>query len=270
MHKILLVDNEREFLEPLREFVESLGYQVDTAHNGQQALAKVEESEPFSVVISDERMPEMFGSVFFRRVKEISPHTVRILVTAYEDRDLIKRSVNIAEVFRILKKPVSLDDLAVTLELAIKKYENKLESLKSYKILFVDGQLAYLHSMRKRFSKYGYDVLTTDNGKEAVRTISQQGPIAIVITDETFHVDGTSILEIIKNISPRTVKILFTMSKNLGLWEDFVNNVGVFQVLSRLHDGNSLAESIFAALKEYDRSVGKTVLSANKVPTKPI
>ena len=54
-HKVLLVDNEKEFLEPLKEFVESLGYQVCSASNGRQALEKVEESGPFSAVISDQR-----------------------------------------------------------------------------------------------------------------------------------------------------------------------------------------------------------------------
>lgn len=263
-HKILLVDNEKEFLEPLKEFVESLGYQADTALNGRQALDKADESGPYSVVISDQRMPEMFGTNFLSQLKEISPHTVRILVTAYEDRDLIKESVNIAEVFRVIKKPVGLNELAGTLKLAVEKYESQLKSLSRYKILFVDNQMAFLHSMKRRFLKYGYEILTADNSEEAVKIVSQKGPIAVVITDETFDVDGTSLLEAIKKTSPRTVKILFTMSKNRELLENFVNNVGVFRVLSRLYDGGSLDESIFSALKEFDQAVGKTALSGGK------
>ena len=268
-HKVLLVDNEKEFLEPLKEFVESLGYQVCSASNGRQALEKVEESGPFSAVISDQRMPEMFGTDFFRHLKEVSPHTIRILITAYEDRDLIKDSVNVAEVFRILKKPVRLDDLANTLKLAIEQYESKLKTLKNYKILFVDNQPAYLYSMKKHFLKYGYDILTATNSEEAVRKISQLGPIAVIVTDETFNIDGVSILEVIKNISPGTVKVLFTRSKDREIWEDYVNNIGAFRVLSRLHDGGSLEESIFAALKEYDRAVGKKMMSSGGDPIKP-
>lgn len=267
-HKILLVDNEKEFLDPLEEFVESLGYQVYLANNGRQALEIAEESGPFSIVISDQRMPEMFGTDFFKQLKDISPHTVRILITAYEDRQLIRDSVNVAEVFRILKKPIGLDNLATTLELAIEQYESKLKTLKRYKILFVDNEMAYLHSMKKRFLKYGYDVLTTTDSKEAVRVVNKQGPIAVVVADETFNIDGVSILEIIKNISPRTVKVLFTLSKDQKIWEDFVNNVGVFRVLARLYDGGLLEESIFAALKEYDRTVGKTLLSNGGDPGK--
>ena len=79
---ILVVDDEIEFREFLRILLESKGYVVEEAHNGIEALAKLEQ-EPFDLVLLDVRMPGMDGLELVRRMKETRKDVVVIMMTAF-------------------------------------------------------------------------------------------------------------------------------------------------------------------------------------------
>ena len=59
----------------------------------------------FQVLVSDQRMPQMTGVELLREVKEISPNSVRMLLTGYSDLAAIVGSINEGEVYRFVKKP---------------------------------------------------------------------------------------------------------------------------------------------------------------------
>ncbi len=61
--------------------------------------------EPFDVVVADMRMPEMDGIEFLTQVREISPHTVRMMLTGNTDLGTAIAAVNAGNVFRFLTKP---------------------------------------------------------------------------------------------------------------------------------------------------------------------
>ena len=101
--KILFLDDEERILNALSALFR-YKYQVFTATNGEQALAILKQCH-VHVVVSDQRMPTMTGVEFLRRAKEISPTTVRILLTGFSDLSAIIDSVNDGEVYRFLNKP---------------------------------------------------------------------------------------------------------------------------------------------------------------------
>ena len=121
--KILFLDDEDRILNALSALFR-YKYQVFTATDGEQALAILKQCH-VHVVVSDQRMPAMTGVEFLRRAKEISPSTVRILLTGFSDLSAIIDSVNEGEVYRFLNKPwgnqeiqaVVADALTVGLEL---------------------------------------------------------------------------------------------------------------------------------------------------------
>ena len=71
--KLLLVDDEQEFVETLADRLKMRDFDASIARNGEQALSAVEKEEP-DVIVLDVKMPGMDGIEVLRRVKEAYPH----------------------------------------------------------------------------------------------------------------------------------------------------------------------------------------------------
>lgn len=108
---ILYVDDEEM---ACKYFERTVGaeYDVLTANSADAAVALLRaEVGRIGVIVSDFRMPGRDGGDLLRQVEREHPHVVRILVTAYADKQLLIDTVNSAGIFRILEKP--LDQAAV-------------------------------------------------------------------------------------------------------------------------------------------------------------
>jgi DNA-binding NtrC family response regulator len=77
LEKILIVDDEANVLEALKREL-SAKYQVTTAISGMQGLQKNDSEGPFTVVITDYRMPKMNGVQFLVELSKVSPDSVRM------------------------------------------------------------------------------------------------------------------------------------------------------------------------------------------------
>jgi DNA-binding NtrC family response regulator len=84
MRKILLVDDDDGFRGSLALTLRQKGFQADAARNGVEALAHLAD-QSYALILSDVRMQPMNGVEFLRRVKERSPHTPVLMMTAYQD-----------------------------------------------------------------------------------------------------------------------------------------------------------------------------------------
>jgi len=108
---VLFVDDEVRILRSLRAlFSFEPKLDVYTANSAKEALALMKEKQ-FHVVVSDQRMPEMTGVELLDKIREISPSTMRILLTGYADLNAIMGSINEGEVFRYITKPWKSRDL---------------------------------------------------------------------------------------------------------------------------------------------------------------
>ncbi len=105
-HKLLLVDDEESIIKALYRIFRREGYEIDTASSGQEGLKALKEaSKPFSLIISDQRMPGMTGAQFLEKAKKILPDVMRILLTGYSDMDAIVDAINKGEIHRYLTNP---------------------------------------------------------------------------------------------------------------------------------------------------------------------
>src|SRR5512136_952321 len=79
---ILIVDDEKNIRLTLSQTLETLGAEIDTAANGEEALTKLKGRE-FGLILLDIRMPGMDGMEVLRRVREMRPDIRIIMITAY-------------------------------------------------------------------------------------------------------------------------------------------------------------------------------------------
>ena len=119
---ILIVDDEPIVLAALKETLEREHYHVVTSTSPTKALELVARQE-FSVIISDQRMPEMTGLDFLTECKKHQPHASRILITAVLSLPTIIDAINKGEIFRFIAKPWLREELTATIRNAYQRYE---------------------------------------------------------------------------------------------------------------------------------------------------
>ncbi len=107
--KILVVDDEDLQRDLLRGFLENNGYEVSEAGSGREAL-QLFERRAFSLVLLDQRMPDLSGDEVLARMKAVNPLVRSIMITAYGSVDTAVRVMKLgADDF--LEKPVDLKEL---------------------------------------------------------------------------------------------------------------------------------------------------------------
>ena len=85
--RILMVDDESSILSSFKRGLRKC-YQIDTAESGEQGLSMLKEYE-YKVIVSDYNMPEMNGGEFLGQSIDISPDSVRVLLTGYVSHILL-------------------------------------------------------------------------------------------------------------------------------------------------------------------------------------
>ncbi|MDZ7337821.1 MAG: response regulator [candidate division KSB1 bacterium] len=119
--RVLCIDDDPNILAGYQRILHAR-FRLDTARSAKEALSKIQHGEPYAVVVSDLRMPEMDGIALLTKVRELSPDTVRIVLTGYADIQMAMAAVNEGSVFRFLAKPCPPEHFAKALEAALRQY----------------------------------------------------------------------------------------------------------------------------------------------------
>lgn len=136
--KVLLVDDEVDLLDILKVDIESLGYQTETANNGQEALnimKQVKEGKIWiDAVLSDINMPVMNGLVFLRELRNLGMDTPFVFFSGYGDKEKTIEALRLGAL-DFLEKPYDPDVLLTTMKKAaelgsmIRQIEEELNEL---------------------------------------------------------------------------------------------------------------------------------------------
>ena len=122
-HTILIVDDEINNLQFLKRTLRK-NYNILTAYDGTEALNIVEqEGHNISLIVSDQRMPNMSGTEFLSRIAENYPYIIKMLLTGYSDLDSVVDSVNKCHLFQYISKPIDPNDLEIIIKSGIEAYE---------------------------------------------------------------------------------------------------------------------------------------------------
>ena len=114
---ILVVDDEENIRELLRESLEDEGYRVNVAKNGQEAVEKVRALHP-DTVLMDVKMPVMSGMDAFLKIKESQPDLPVIFLTAFGSSDLAISAMK-SGAYDYLTKPFDIDEVKIKVKRAL-------------------------------------------------------------------------------------------------------------------------------------------------------
>lgn len=141
---ILCIDDEEIILQALEEQLNnSFGdeYVVETSDSGDDALEffkeLMEEGNKIPVVISDYLMPGMKGDEVLKQIHELSPGSLKILLTGHADIEGIGNAINNAKLYRYIAKPWDKEDLVLTVREAIKSFLQEIKIRKQNEELLV-------------------------------------------------------------------------------------------------------------------------------------
>jgi response regulator RpfG family c-di-GMP phosphodiesterase len=127
-NKVLFVDDEENILNSIKRGVLYEDYTVIFAESGEKALEIMKDNE-ISVIVSDMKMPNMNGLDLLKQVKEISPDTIRIVLSGYNDIAQVLATINNLGVFKYISKPWNDDaDFLPAIREALVYYNLKAEN----------------------------------------------------------------------------------------------------------------------------------------------
>lgn len=114
---ILIVDDEIDTCDNLRDILGEQGYHVDIATSGEAALERVAKVR-YDIALVDLRMSGIDGLDFFRRMRQFGASTVGIIISAYASAEATQAAAE-AGAWRILSKPVDMSHLSRLIDQAL-------------------------------------------------------------------------------------------------------------------------------------------------------
>jgi DNA-binding NtrC family response regulator len=136
---VLVVDDDPAAYRLLREVLAKEGYQVETAGSGSEALEKAG-TIFFDVILSDIRMPDLGGVEVLRGLKQLSPETVVIMMTAFGSIETAIETIK-EGAYDYISKPFKLDDIKLTVRRALDHKRLLKENLQLRQALKAQHQL---------------------------------------------------------------------------------------------------------------------------------
>lgn len=255
--RILFVDDEERILNALKSIFRSK-YHVFTATSGDQAFEFLKRFR-VHLVVSDQRMPGMPGVELLRRAKELSPTTVRILLTGYSDLASIVGSINEGEVYRFINKPwnnqeiqaVVADAVAIGIELADTTVSGAAAPEKmSEAILVVDPGRSYFRAVQELFGET-YKILQVATLGDALAAMQAQ-EVAVIIADiGAAPGEDTAAFKLLKQEHPEILSIVLTDASDSELVIELINQAQIFRFVNKPVNYGLLKSHVQAALARY-------------------
>ncbi|HYA12419.1 MAG TPA: sigma-54 dependent transcriptional regulator [Thermodesulfovibrionales bacterium] len=117
--RILIVEDEKSMREVLKILMEGERYEVVSASDGLEGLSYIT-NDIFDLVITDIKMPKVGGFELLKKVKEISPDTIVIMITAFGTTEAAIDAMKLGA-YDYINKPFKIDEIRLIVENALEK-----------------------------------------------------------------------------------------------------------------------------------------------------
>ena len=155
---ILVVDDNRDFCQNVKDILEMEGHRVATAYDGYAAVSACRDLEP-DLVLMDVRMPALDGVLTFRQIKSLAPDMPVVMMTAYSLEEKVRQALRDGA-FGLLRKPLDMYRLIRMVR----------DTATTGNILLVDDQpqgREYVRALRQR----GYSVTVARTAEAALERV---------------------------------------------------------------------------------------------------
>ena len=260
--KVLCVDDEPGLLRSLRWLLRGQ-YEVAVASSGIDGLALLG-AETFDVVISDQRMPGMTGTEFLERARQVSPRSIRLLLTGYSDFNAVLSSVNDSEVFRFISKPWDNQKLLETVGDAAKVARMTQASWVDFQdTVGTDGPDAFDESVLVFDSdgsaaaqwqsavKRASNMLCTDDIGEAVSQLTRQ-KVAVLITDiQGARSQQMDLIRAVRRNQPQVVVMVYSQERDSAVIGRLINEGQIYRFIAKPASPDYLNRMLRSALARH-------------------
>ena len=128
--KILLVDDDEWIRDSLTLYFDTEGWHilaVETAEEGLELLKQ----EDWDIILTDYKLPGIDGLTFSKKIQEIRPDAIKILITAYKDKEVVSESVG-AGIQDLIDKPFTIKTIEESLSRLIQRNEKQIQKSTSH------------------------------------------------------------------------------------------------------------------------------------------
>ena len=207
---ILCIDDESTILHAITEEIRGMvddSIIIESALNADEALEVCVELEDDNIevalVISDCIMPGMQGDKLLEKIHQLYPKTYKVMLTGQAELEAIKYAINNANLFRYLTKPWDKDDMLLTVQSAIKGYQDNQE-LDSYKKELeqkVEQRTIELQDAMNTVHEYALYTLVDDKGT----ILESSDSFAVICGVEVNEIIGKSLFDTLSDENPKEV-----------------------------------------------------------------
>ena len=152
-YKILVVDDEPDLehlvRQRMRRYVRAGQYLFTFAHNGIEALERLNEDSDIDMVLTDINMPQMDGLTLLEQIPKVDPNIRSVIVSAYGDMKNIRTAMN-RGAFDFVTKPIDFKDLQITIDRTLRHMALWREALASRdKLVALQNELHVASEMQQ-------------------------------------------------------------------------------------------------------------------------
>lgn len=258
--RILLVDDEERILRSLGMLLR-MHYQVYATSNGYEAL-DILKRERIHVLISDQRMPVMTGTELLQQAREISPDTIRILLTGYADAEAAVAAVNDGEIFRYINKPWGPKELRDTISQAV-DIAIRLESPEAratstavpageerLTCLVLDKDIATYQAVKEVLEPL-HEVIWRRSVDGALDVLASTR-VAILVTELSLgDEDLSAMIKTLKQEHPELLTIILTCFKDTSRLVELINQAQIYRYLPKPLRKGLLGRNIESTIARY-------------------
>jgi DNA-binding response OmpR family regulator len=195
---ILVVDDEPDICENLRDILLDFGYRVDTAADGPSALALLERGA-YDIALVDLKMPGMDGVELCRRIREQRTGTVGMILSAYVGTQAAA-DATAAGAWRVLAKPINPAELMGLIEM----------SLDTPLVMVVDDDRDLCGALRDALSEHGFRVSEAYSIGDAEHHLRGGAPHVVLIDLKLADADGLDVVRQVQARSPAAHSFVIT------------------------------------------------------------
>ncbi|MDM3871722.1 HDOD domain-containing protein [Porticoccus sp. W117] len=234
MKRIAFVDDDKNVLDGLRRMLRCnrKEWKMNFYLSGDELLSELDDNS-FDIIVSDMRMPHMNGGELLSRVKELSPSTLRIVLSGYANEEMILESLHATHQF--ISKPADSDKITKSINRAL----HLQESLEESGIKEFVGSIDALPTLPAIYDELMRETCSDDSSLERVGEIIARD---VALSANILKIVNSAFFALVRHIeSPSQAASILGMDtlKNLALstsvFSSFKSDQGSIEEIERLN-----------------------------------